>query len=267
MPGDYQAFAATSVIIGELLCEAVDVRAGWRVLDVATGTGNAALAASRRFCTVVGVDLVPDGLGTGRRRAAAEGVDVTFVAGDASRLPFPDESFDAVVSTLGTMFAFDQQAAADELVRVCRPGGRIGLVNWVPDGWAAAFFSMLVELTGAPPNGDSESLFRWGTETGLEELFGENVASLLTTRRTFRARHLSPESYWRFVQHTSDFVQDRLACVDAGTRRRIDAEVMALVRRFNRSDDATVLTVHDYLEAVAVKAEERPLSSTGSRCR
>lgn len=251
-PVAYQRFAATAVIIGEQLCEAVDLRAGWRVLDVATGTGNSALSAARRCCTVVGVDTDPGGFAQGRRRAAAEGVAVTFAGGDATRLPFADASFDAVVSTLGVMFAGDQQAAADELVRVCRPGGRIGLASWTPDGWAASFFALLGRLT-RPEVTDRVCPFRWGSEQGLRALLGDRVADLTVTPRTFHARHHTPAAYWRFIQDTSGFVQQRLAGVDPALRAQVDADVLVLLARFNRSGDHTVVAAHDYLEAVAVK--------------
>ncbi|CAA9520952.1 MAG: Methyltransferase type 11 [uncultured Thermomicrobiales bacterium] len=138
--GDYAVVGSTLVVMAEQLCEAVDPRAGQRILDVATGHGNAALAAARRFCEVTAIDYVPALLERGRQRAAAEGLEVAFAEGDAENIPFPDASFDIVFSTLGAMFAPDQEKAAAELLRVCRPGGKVGLANWTPDGFIGEMF-------------------------------------------------------------------------------------------------------------------------------
>jgi ubiquinone/menaquinone biosynthesis C-methylase UbiE len=132
--GDFSRVGAGQVIVGEMLCEAVELHAGESVLDVATGAGNTALAAARRGCRVTGIDFVPELLERGRERAAAERLTVTFQEGEADKIPFPDSSFDAVLSTFGAMFAPDPQVTADELLRVCRGGGRIGMANWTPDG-------------------------------------------------------------------------------------------------------------------------------------
>lgn len=254
-PCDYQPFAATSLIISERLCEAVGLRAGWRVLDLATGTGNAALAAARRCCHVVGVDLIAGGLDRARLRARAEGLHARFLAADALCLPFPDGAFDAVVSTLGVIFAGDHQTAADELLRVCRPGGRVGLANWTPDGWTAAFLATLLELTSPHrPRNQGASPFRWGTEEGLKDLFGDRLARLSAHRRTFHARHHNPESFWAFIQATNPFVRARMEAADPATQRRVTRQVLALIDRFNRADDGTVVAAQDYLEVVAVRA-------------
>jgi ubiquinone/menaquinone biosynthesis C-methylase UbiE len=139
--GDYARIGNTLVIIGELLCEAVDVRAGDKILDVATGSGNTAISAARRFCEATGIDYVPELIEHARKRAEVEGLEITFGVGDAEDLPYPDASFDVVLSTLGVMFAPDQEKVAEELLRVCRPGGKIGLANWTPDGFIGNMFS------------------------------------------------------------------------------------------------------------------------------
>ena len=174
--GDFAVVGSLITIVSEQLCEAVDLRAGWVVLDVATGSGNTALAAARRFCEVTGVDFVPALLERGRERAAAERLPVTFLEGDAEALPFPDAAFDAVLSTFGVMFAPNQERAAAELLRVCRPGGKIGLANWTPDGLAAEHFRTVGRHVPPPPGLPPPT--RWGTEAGLRELFGDRISAL-----------------------------------------------------------------------------------------
>src|SRR6478672_11112154 len=164
--GDFAKIGNRAQIVGERLCETVDVLPDERVLDVASGSGNAALAASRRFGEAVGVDYVPELLANGRERAAAEGLDVEFVEGDAQELPFEDAKFDVVLSTFGAMFAPDQAKTAAELLRVCRPGGRIGMANWTPDG--LVFFPLIAKHAPLPPGIDPPSL--WGTEERVREL-------------------------------------------------------------------------------------------------
>jgi SAM-dependent methyltransferase len=197
--GDYAVVGSTLAIMAEQLCEAVDLHAGERVLDVATGTGNAAIAAARRFGEATGVDYVPAVLARGRERAAAEGVRVAFAEGDAENLPFPDASFDVVLSTLGVMFAPDQETSAGELLRVARPGGRIGLANWTPDG----FIGELFRVTGrhVPPPSGLRSPTLWGTEQRLRELFGDGVMSMRTERRRFVFRSRSV-AHWLEVFRT-----------------------------------------------------------------
>lgn len=168
--GDYASVGNRILLVSELLCEAVDLRAGEHVLDVATGTGNAALAAGRRFAHVTGVDYVPALLEQARGRAAAEGLDVTFEEGDAEALPFDDLSFDVVLSACGAMFAPDHQKTADELVRVCRPGGRIGMVNWCPDGYIGELLRAIGRHVPPPPGVEPPTL--WGDTAHLHRLWG-----------------------------------------------------------------------------------------------
>jgi len=180
--GDFAMVATGATIVGELLCDAVDVRAGQRVLDVATGSGNTALAAARRYCEVTGIDYVPALLERGRERAAVERVPVTFLEGDAENIPFPDASFDVVLSTFGAMFAPNQEKAASELLRVCRPGGKIGMANWTPNGWTGVMFQVTAQHVPPPP-GVPSPIF-WGMEERLRKLFGDGIASLQVTRRS-----------------------------------------------------------------------------------
>src|SRR5436305_12730042 len=179
--GDFSVVAARIVFQAEHLCEAADLQAGWRVLDVATGSGNAALAAARRGCEAVGIDYVPALLQRGRARAAAEQLDVEFVEGDAENLPFPDASFDAVVSVYGAMFAPDHDRAAAELARVCRPGGRIALASWTPDGFIGETFRIFSRYL--PPAPGLRPPVHWGDQGYLGSLLGHVVASVASHRR------------------------------------------------------------------------------------
>src|SRR5690349_16332924 len=167
--GDYAVIGTTLQIVGEQLCEAVDVCAGERVLDVAAGNGNATLAAARRFADVTSTDYVPRLLEQGQRRAGAEGADVTFRVADAEALPFADASFDVVLSTFGVMFTPDHQRAANELMRVCAPGGRIGLASWTPEGFVGRLFRAMA--AHVPPPAGVRSPLLWGTDAHLRELF------------------------------------------------------------------------------------------------
>ena len=245
--GDYAMFGATLLIMSELLCEAVDVRPGERVLDVATGSGNTALAAARRFGEATGIDYVPDLLERGRERAAAERLAVVFREGDAEDVPFPDASFDVVLSTVGVMFAPDQERAASELLRVCRPGGRIGLANWTPDGFAGELGSLFGSYLPPAPGLKPPTL--WGTEGRLRELFGA-AGGLRVARRTFVFRYRSVGHYLEVLETQLGPTRETLRTLDPARRERLAGEIAALVGRFNRSGDETVAVPSDYLEVV-----------------
>src|SRR5215212_3625353 len=174
--GDYAVIGTTLQIVGEQLCEALDVRSGQKILDVAAGNGNASLAAARRWCDVVSTDYVPSLLARGQTRAAAECLPIKFEEADAEALSFAEDSFDAVVSTFGVMFTPNQDAAAAELVRVCRSGGKIGLANWTPEGFIGQLFKTLGKYLPPPPGAKSPAL--WGTEARLAEMFGASAASI-----------------------------------------------------------------------------------------
>jgi SAM-dependent methyltransferase len=196
--GDFAVVASRMALVSEHLVDSADLHAGWHVLDVATGSGNAAIATARLGGRVVGVDYVPALLERARERAAADGLAVEFVEGDAEALPFPDASFDAVTSVFGAMFAPDQRRAAAELLRVSRPGGTIALAGWTPDG----FIGDLFRTTGAhvpPPPGVAAPML-WGTEGHLRELFGDGIESLAVTERTFTWRFASPEEFVTFFR-------------------------------------------------------------------
>jgi ubiquinone/menaquinone biosynthesis C-methylase UbiE len=248
--GDFAVIGTTLQIVGELLCEAVDVRAGERVLDVAAGNGNATLAAARRFAQVTSTDYVPALLEGGRRRAAAEGLDVTFEGADAEALPYPDATFDVVLSTFGVMFAPDQNAAAGQMLRVCRPGGRIGLASWTPAG----FIGQMFKVVGAhvPPPAGVRSPALWGTEAHLQELF-PNVTSMTHTRQNFAFRYRSPEHFVDVFRTFYGPVHKAFAALDPGGQASFETDLIALLRTFDRGGAAGLVVPAEYLETVITR--------------
>jgi SAM-dependent methyltransferase len=252
--GDYSAVGARLLLTAELLCEAVDLRAGERVLDVACGNGNAALAAARRFCQVTGVDYVPALLERAVQRAAAEGLEATFQEADAEELPFPDDSFDVVLSTCGAMFAPDQERTAAELLRVCRPGGRIGMVNWIPDGYVAALFRAIGRHLPPPPG--LRPPVQWGDEERLRELFGPQV-TISAPRRTFLWRFPSAEHQAEFFASFYGPTNRALAALGADRAAALRADLVEVARSFDTSDDDTLVLRQEYLEAVIHKPATR----------
>lgn len=248
--GNYASVGNRILVVSELLCDAVDLRPGERVLDVASGTGNAALAAARRFADVTGIDYVPELLDLARTRAAAEGLDADFRTGDAEALDFPDDGFDVVLSACGAMFAPDHQRTADELVRVCRPGGRIGMVNWCPDGYIGSLFRAIAAHVPPPPGVVPPG--KWGDESYLGDLWGDTV-TLSAPRKTFLFRFLSPEHHVEFfARHYGPTLKAFEAVGEAGRQALLD-DILEAVRKFNRADDGTLVLEMDYLEVVATK--------------
>jgi SAM-dependent methyltransferase len=249
--GDFSRLAVKVLLVGEQLCEAVDLHPGQKVLDVATGSGNTALAAARRECEVTGIDYVDSLLEQARLRAATERLSITFQTGDAEDLHFPEGAFDAVLSTFGVMFAPYQEKAAQELLRVCHSGGKIGLANWTPNGFIGEMFRVISRYIPQPPHLKPPTA--WGTEERLQELFGGQVASLQTTKRSFNFRFLSPEQWLEF--HKSHFgpvikVYEVLA---EDQRADLTKDLLDLARKHNRSSDSTLIIPAEYLEVVAVK--------------
>jgi ubiquinone/menaquinone biosynthesis C-methylase UbiE len=250
--GDFGRIGSLIVIVAEQLCEAAGVRAGERVLDVACGHGNVALAAARRtWEPVVGLDYVPELLERGRERAAAERFEIEFVEGDAQEMPFEDESFDAVLSTFGVMFAPDQQRAANELLRVCRAGGRIGLGCWVPDGFVGELFETVSKHAPPPPGVAPPPL--WGTEQHLHDLFGERISELRAERRTVTETFHSPEHFVEVFRTWFGPMKMAFERVGPDGEDALAADLRALVQRHN-VDQATLMLPADYLEVVATKA-------------
>lgn len=251
--GDYATVAARIPIVAERLCDAADLHAGTRVLDVATGTGNAALAAARCGAEVIGVDYVPALLDRGRLRANAEGLRVMFEEGDAESLPFGDETFDAVISVFGVMFAPDQQKAAAELLRVCRPHGTIALACWTPDGFIGEMFRVMSRHV-APPAG-LRSPMEWGTEERLRELFGAGVTALLVQPRTYTFRFRSPAEYADFFRQYYGPTLKAYATMDEAGQQRLTRDIEELVRRYDRRGGVGAIAVPAmYLEILAIKA-------------
>jgi SAM-dependent methyltransferase len=235
----------------ELLAEAVDLKPGQRVLDVASGNGNASLAAARRFCEVVGIDYVSMLLEEGRKRAEAEGLTVDFREGNAEDLPFEDASFDVVLSTLGVIFTPDQQKVADELLRVCKPGGKIGLVNWVPDGYVADLFRTIGKAV--PPPVGLKPPFRWGTEEGLGELLDGGIGSLQTRRYNLMWRFPSARHHVEFMRGYYGPLHKAFETLDEEGQNALEEDLISLVGQYNRSNDGTAVWPADDLEVVATR--------------
>ncbi|CAA9571222.1 MAG: Methyltransferase type 11 [uncultured Thermomicrobiales bacterium] len=247
--GDFAAIATPMTIVGDMLCEAVDLRAGSTVLDVACGSGNATLAAARRFCDVTGVDYVPALLERGRERAAAERLDVRFREGDAEALPCADGEFDVVLSTFGVMFAPDQLRAAAELLRVCAPGGTIGLANWTPEGMVGHIFRTTARYAPPPPGVEPPSV--WGTEVGVTTLLGSGIGNLAIKRRHFTFRYLSPEHWLAYFRTHFGPIERAFAGLDRDGQEAFAADLLGVVARFNRANDGTLVAPAEYLEVVA----------------
>jgi ubiquinone/menaquinone biosynthesis C-methylase UbiE len=249
--GDYAIVGTTLQIVGEELCEALDIRSGQRVLDVAAGNGNATLAAARRWCQVTSTDYVPSLLERGRTRASADGLSVEFKEADAEALPFGDGAFDAVVSTFGVMFTPNQDRAASELVRVCRSGGKIGLANWTPDGFIGQLFKTLGKYLPPPAGAKSPAL--WGTKARIDEMFGAQASDIQATRRHFNFRYRSPEHFLDVFKTYYGPVLKAFAALDAAKQDGLKRDILALIATMNRSDDDTMVLPSEYLEVVVTK--------------
>ena len=249
--GDYATVGTTLQIVGETLCEALDLRAGQKVLDVAAGNGNATLAAARRWCEVVSTDYVPALLERGRERAAAERLAIEFREADAEALPFADASFDAVVSTFGVMFTADQDKAAAELVRVCKPGGKIGLANWTPDGFIGQLFKTIGKYMPPPAGVKSPAL--WGTGARITEFFGAQASSIQLEQRDFVFRYRSAQHWLDVFKSYYGPLLKTFGALDPETRTALTDDLFELIKRFNRSGDKTMVVPSEYLEVVVTR--------------
>ena len=249
--GDYAIVGTTLQIVGEELCEAIDIRAGQKVLDVAAGNGNATLAAARRWCDVVSTDYVPNLLERGQLRAKADGLQVEFKAADAEALGFDDAAFDVVMSTFGVMFTPDQDRAAAELLRVCKRGGKIGLANWTPEGFIGQLFKTLGKHLPPPAGARSPAL--WGTEARINEMFASQAASIKAERRHFNFRYRSPEHFVDIFKTYYGPTLKAFAALDTANQQRLREDILALIATMNRASDGTMVVPSEYLEIVIVK--------------
>ena len=249
--GDYAVVGTTLQIVGEELCEALDVRSDQRVLDVAAGNGNVSLAAARRWCDVVATDYVPALLDRARERADADRLNIGFREADAEALPFPDASFDVVVSTFGVMFTPDQDRAAAEMARVCKRGGKIGLANWTPDGFIGQLFKTIGRH--APPPAGVKSPALWGTRARLGELFEPHASSIEAVQRHFVFRYRSAEHWLEVFRTYYGPVLKTFAALAPPAQSALEADLMSLVAQFNRSGDRCMVVPSEYLEVVITR--------------
>jgi SAM-dependent methyltransferase len=249
--GNYPVVGTTLQIVGESLCEALDLRAGARVLDVAAGNGNATLAAARRWCDVTSTDYVAKWLDSGHDRARAEGHLINFQVADAECLPFADGSFDVVMSTFGVMFTPDHDKAANELVRVCRPGGKIGLANWSPTTFVHELIATMRRYVQRPPGLRMPTA--WGTRLKLEELFGGVAAHIQVNEREFVFRYRSPLHWVEVFRTYYGPLNDTFGSLDSDRQTALTRELIDLLELRNRSHDRTLVLPCEYLEAVIVK--------------
>jgi ubiquinone/menaquinone biosynthesis C-methylase UbiE len=249
--GDYAVIGTTLSITGERLCEAVDLRPDQRVLDVAAGNGNATLAAARRWADVTSTDYVPALLERGRARAAAERLPVTFQEADAEQLPFADRSFDVVLSVFGVMFTPNQEQAAQELLRVCRSGGKIGLANWTPEGFIGQVFRTIGKYI--PPPVGVQSPARWGTEQRLNELFGAGISDLMVKKRMFVFRYRSAQHWLEVFRTYYGPMLKAFAALDAENQAGLAGDLTELLQRFNQGGSDTLAIPSEYLEVVATR--------------
>lgn len=249
--GDYAVVGTTLQIVGEQLCEAIDLRAGSKVLDVAAGNGNATLAAARRWCDVTSTDYVPALLKRGQERAAAEHLKVEFREADAEALPFADATFDVVLSTFGVMFTPDQDKAASELARVCRSGGKIGLANWTPEGFIGQLFKTIGRHLPPPAGVKSPAL--WGTAARLEEMFGSQASEIAAEPRMFVFRYRSPDHWLDIFKTFYGPTLKAFAALDESGQAALKRDLLALLGEFNHADDGTIVVHSEYLEAVITK--------------
>jgi len=249
--GDYGVVGTTLQIVGESLCETIDLRAGSKVLDVAAGNGTCSLAAARRWCDVTSTDYVPSLLEHGRRRAEAERLSIRFQEADAEALPFADGTFDAVLSSFGVMFTPNHLRAASEMLRVCRRNGKIGLANWTPDGFIGRLFAVVGRHVPPPPALTPAS--RWGVEDHLDYLFGGNTCDVTTIRRDFTFRYRSAEHWIDVFRTWYGPVHKAFASLSPEGQQRLEQDLLYLIDDFNRSGDSTMVVPSEYLEVVVVK--------------
>ena len=249
--GDYAVVGTTLQIVGENLCEAVDLRSNQRVLDVAAGNGNVSLAAARHFAEVVSTDYVPALLERGRERADAERLNISFQKADAEALPFANEEFDVVVSTFGVMFTPDQEKAAAEMIRVVKHGGKIGLANWTPESFTGQVFKTIGQYLAPPAGVKSPAL--WGTSARIVELFGLQAVSIKSDKRHFVFRYRSAQHMLDVFRSYYGPVLKAFAALEPSKQQALEQDLLALIAKFNRADDGTAVVPSEYLEIVITR--------------
>ncbi len=249
--GDYALIGVTLQIVGEQLAEALDLRAGQKVLDIAAGNGNVSLAAARRWCDVTSTDYVESLLARGRKRAEADGLRVDFRVADAEHLPFEDGSFDAVVSTFGAMFSPDQDSTAAEMLRVCRSGGKIGLANWTPTGFIGQMFKVIGKYLPPPAGVKSPAL--WGTSEWMQKAFGANASNIVAEPRMFNFRYRSPQHFLDIFREFYGPMLKAFEALDAAGQKGLARDLLALIGELNMASDGTMVVPGEYLEVVVTK--------------
>jgi len=249
--GDYAVIGTLLQIVGEELCEALDIRSGQKVLDVAAGNGNVSLAAARRWCDVVSTDYVPALLERARDRATAERLAIEFREADAEALPFQDGAFDVVVSTFGVMFTPDQERAAAELIRVCRSGGKIGLANWKPEGFIGRLFKTIGRHLPPPAGVKSPAL--WGTRGRITEMFGSHASSIKLEPRIYTFRYRSPQHWLDVFKTYYGPLLKAYAALEPAAQSALTGDLTALIAEFNRAGDASMVVPGEYLEIVITR--------------
>lgn len=249
--GDYGRVGVTLQITGEQLAESMDMRSGQSVLDVAAGNGNVTLAAARRFCRVTSTDYVSELLDQSRVRADAEGLCVEYRQADVEQLPFAEQSFDHVVSTFGVMFAPNQSASANELIRVCKPGGHIGMANWTPEGFIGQVFKTIGKYVTPPSGVKSPAL--WGTDGFLQEHFGHACPCIQATPKTFCFRYNSPAHFMDVFRTYYGPVLKTFEALDNAKRASLQSDMLALIESLNVARDGTMVVPSDYLEIVITR--------------
>ncbi len=248
--GDFAVIGSGILLTAELLAEAIDVRAGWRLLDVGAGNGNMSLAAARRGCRVTSTDFVPALLERGKIRAEAEGWRIDFQVADAEQLPFEDESYDCVASTFGVMFAPDQPRAAAELLRVCRKGGKIGLANWTPESFVGRIFTLIHHYAPPPPGVLPPTL--WGTKARMDELFADAKGIVIETRAT-KLRSRSDVDWMAGFRKYFGPLERTFAILDKTQQDSLEQDLLAMAREGNIAGDDTLVVPSEYLEIVITR--------------
>ena len=249
--GDYGRIGVTLQVSGEQLCESMDLRSGQSVLDVASGNGNATLAAARRFCQVLSTDYVDTWLEQSSRRAEAEGLNVQYQLADAEALPFADNSFDNVVSTFGVMFTPNQHKSASELIRVCKSNGKIGLANWTPEGFIGQLFKLIGSYIAPPAGVQSPAL--WGTRAFIDAQFEQHASQITYRSREFNFRYRSAQHWLQLFRTYYGPVHKAFSALSPDLAKQLEQDIIALIGRFNRAQDGTLVVPSEYLEIVVQK--------------